>query len=371
MKSFKAIFLRDSWCYPAQALLLRLKHILHMATAATAATGFGKWRVAGTSLRVPAKARPLWAQGSKWHFYQVCKFFSGRGGKSSAQLSGSSPGRSTTFLTFLQGRKFSAPTERTFAAPNFGRISSACVSTRWLCRDRACPVSTAAVHVTWLTFATRISLLLLVACAEQEPAVAPAPVTDFGSGVWIGNEGNFGWGYGSLSFYDPQQKQVQNEVYRQKHGQVLGNVVQQVTEINGELWVVVNNSQKIERLDLQTLERQEPINGLTSPRQAVQLPDGRVLVSDLYAGHLWQLEPQAEGYDVQPLPQQLGWTEQLLLQGNQLYVVQHQPERLLVPQLNALQNELWSASPFRGGKLACGHRCECSGQYVPAAATAR
>ena len=72
------------------------------------------------------------------------------------------------------------------------------------------------------------------------------------SGVYIVNEGNFGKGNGSLSFYDPATGTITADVFKSANGKPLGDTANDVVVHNGKVWVVVNNSQTIEVLDANT-----------------------------------------------------------------------------------------------------------------------
>ncbi len=70
------------------------------------------------------------------------------------------------------------------------------------------------------------------------------------SSVYITNEGNFGTGNGSLSIYDKITNTVTNDLFSSNNGgALLGDVVQSMEWINGNGYICVNNSSKIQVID--------------------------------------------------------------------------------------------------------------------------
>lgn len=92
----------------------------------------------------------------------------------------------------------------------------------------------------------------LIACGGDENEMASGDQTSPTSGVYIVNEGNFGKGNASLSFYDPSTGTVIPDVFKAANGRPLGDTANDVVVHNGKVWVVVNNSHLIEVLDANT-----------------------------------------------------------------------------------------------------------------------
>ena len=131
-----------------------------------------------------------------------------------------------------------------------------------------------------------ISLSLTPGCKDDEQ---PPEVNVQGGEILIANEGNFGWGEGTLSLYNPSSKAVQNDVYSTKNNESMGNVLHSIAFINGQYFFVVNNSGKVIMTDTNFVKQKE-ITGLTSPRNIYKVSDTKAYITDLYADAITTLD---------------------------------------------------------------------------------
>jgi YVTN family beta-propeller protein len=107
------------------------------------------------------------------------------------------------------------------------------------------------------------SIFLFVSCDESENG----PKGDFDNGVLVINEGNFMAGDGSVSFFDPNTKTTTEDIFGLVNdGLALGDVVQSMTVVGDEAYIVVNNDNKVEVVNVNTFEALHTINDVKLPR---------------------------------------------------------------------------------------------------------
>ena len=125
-------------------------------------------------------------------------------------------------------------------------------------------------------------LALVPSCTDDSPEPDKAVNKSSDNLVLISNQGNFGWGEGTLSLYDASNQTIENEVYQKTNDESLGNVFQSITKIGSEYYLVINNSGKIVVTD-SLFKKKTEITGLTSPRRCYQVGNSKAYVTDLYS----------------------------------------------------------------------------------------
>lgn len=102
-------------------------------------------------------------------------------------------------------------------------------------------------------------------------------------GFFIVNEGGFGNGDASLSYFDKSSGKVINDLFVTKTGRPLGDQAQSMTVFNGSGYIVVQNSAKVEVInatDFSSIGTIGTDEGIVSPRYFIGLNADKGYVSD-------------------------------------------------------------------------------------------
>ncbi len=128
-------------------------------------------------------------------------------------------------------------------------------------------------------------LIFLAACVKDDDKKNDDKNNDEKTEVYIIlNEGAYSGNNASLTEYNPETGDVTDKVFSTKNGFPLGDVGQSMTILNDSiLWVVVNNSGKIEVMNANTYESITTIEGLVSPRNLLDFDGKTAYLSDLFS----------------------------------------------------------------------------------------
>lgn len=130
----------------------------------------------------------------------------------------------------------------------------------------------------------KIAILVLVTIScKKTPSGINENAYSLGSGVFVLNEGNFRSGNGSLSFYSFDSSKIYNDLFYSVNSRHLGDVPFSMIINNGNGYIVVNNSNKIEVIDAESMVSKKTISGLKSPRYMAPVSTSRAYVTSLYS----------------------------------------------------------------------------------------
>jgi YVTN family beta-propeller protein len=102
---------------------------------------------------------------------------------------------------------------------------------------------------------------------------------NYENGYFVTNEGNFGTGNGSISFVT-NEGTVENDVFASVNSFALGDVVHSMSIIEGNVYILVNGSSKIEVASVDSMHSVATITGLVSPRYMAKVSGSKAYVTD-------------------------------------------------------------------------------------------
>lgn len=174
-----------------------------------------------------------------------------------------------------------------------------------------------------IVFTAIIILLYLTGCMKWEYGIEEEFEVS-GEGLFITNEGNFQYGNASLSYYDPNTRKVENDIFNRANAMKLGDVAQSMVIRDGVGWIVVNNSHVVFAIDINTFKELGRIVNLTSPRYIHFISDEKAYVTQLWDNRIFIVNPrryEVTGYIECPgMTMESGSTEQMVQYGKYLYV---------------------------------------------------
>ncbi len=161
---------------------------------------------------------------------------------------------------------------------------------------------------------------MLFSCKPVQP-VDPSAL-GLGSGVFVLNEGVYQFSNASLTFYDPAADTAVNNLFYKANNIPIGDVAQSLAMSEGMLYIVVNNSNYIYKVNANTLvcdtSKTCKLDGFLSPREMHIVAPNKAYVSDLIGKGLWIVNPQDMSHC--GFVETGKTTEKIVQVGNELYV---------------------------------------------------
>lgn len=169
-------------------------------------------------------------------------------------------------------------------------------------------------------FIFAISLFLLFSACDKPPGIAPINIIpdSTNGGIFIINEGVFMQGNAELSFINSGLNKRYDNVFFQANNRNLGDVFQSMNIFNGNAYLVVNNSSKIEIINPFTFKSVGTVTQLKSPRYLLKTGINKAYISDIYDNHVFVIDLNTNTV-IKKIPLQ-GWSEEMCSFNGKTYV---------------------------------------------------
>lgn len=166
-----------------------------------------------------------------------------------------------------------------------------------------------------------MTTVIFISCKKknEEPLVnIGSPDTGYLHGTFVINEGSFMNNNSSISYINSSDVII-NDIYLQANEFELGDVLQSFTVIGERGYAVLNNSQKIEVIDMKTMHYHSTITGLDYPRHLLDVGNGKAYITNgSLAGEVKVINLSDQAL-VSSIAVGNG-PEKMLLKGNYVYV---------------------------------------------------
>lgn len=177
------------------------------------------------------------------------------------------------------------------------------------------------------------SITAFIASCKKDPLPETQPEIQqsafvAGQGVFITNEGNFTFGNAKVSYYNFSNNAVTTDVFQPVNNRPLGDVCQSMSVINGKGYVVMNNSGKIEVVNMGDFTSRATITGFNAPRYILGVSSAKAYVSDLYSNAI-AIVDLSDNQVSGSIPCN-GWTEEMVRSGTNVYVANYEAGKVFV-----------------------------------------
>jgi len=124
-----------------------------------------------------------------------------------------------------------------------------------------------------------ISSIFIISCID-DPQQIPSPEFVYDDGVLIANEGPFGSGTGTVTYYKRGGSVLKQNIFQEANTFIpLGNIVQSLTVIGNQVYVMVNNADRVEIMDHRSFVSLESIENVSMPRFMIEVDTVKAYIS--------------------------------------------------------------------------------------------
>lgn len=160
---------------------------------------------------------------------------------------------------------------------------------------------------------------LFLSCKKDENASGGCGETIFvRNGVLVLNEGAFGSSNASVTYFNFNDHKSTDDVFNKVNCRPLGDVAQSIARSGDNLYIVVNNSKKIEVVSFDFLKSKATITGFASPRYFLPVSADKAYVSDWSENNVKIVKIST--YAIKGIIPTGNGPEQMLLTNNKVYV---------------------------------------------------
>lgn len=156
--------------------------------------------------------------------------------------------------------------------------------------------------------------LFISSCDNKDDA---KPVGKYENGVLITNEGAFGSGNGSVSFYSFDEDTVANEIFKAENNRPLGDVVQSLVREDDKVLIAVNNSNKVEIVNSDDFKSIATVE-VMQPRYIAVDVDKAYVTSWANGGKVYVID--LNSYSITDSASVGSSPEEILIENNKIYV---------------------------------------------------
>lgn len=172
------------------------------------------------------------------------------------------------------------------------------------------------------------SLLLLLACSDDEGPNPHGNLFVQGGGFFVSNEGTEGADDASLSYYALGRGNTEEKIFQNQTGLNLGQSFNSISLWGEQLYLVVSQSDKVEVVNVSNFQVIDRIFNLPSPRYLLPVSKSKAYLSSQDAQQLYILN--LETHTLQDSISSDYWTEEMVLSRDRLFVTQRFSDQILV-----------------------------------------
>lgn len=189
-------------------------------------------------------------------------------------------------------------------------------------------------------------LVFLISCKKEEQPTPETPISA-GRKVYISNEGALQYGNASISVYNIDKDSVYNNLYTQVNQKPLGDVAMAIYADETQLYIIVNNSNKVVVLDKWTFKEKGSVS-VFQPRNLAFYAPKKAYVSSMYQAKVSVVDFESFQVSKEISVDFARGTEGLVYHNNAMYVCNWDTACNYIYKINTNTHEIVDRIPVSG-----------------------